>query len=111
MSFASVMDDVARAFEALGAAVLVGGMIWSATRSWLTWRATRRGAKSYESLRRTFGAALLLALEILVAADLIRTVAVAPTLENVLRPGHRGADPHVPQLLAPSGDRRHPAMA
>ena len=30
-----------------------------------------------------FAAALLLALEVLVAADLIQTVAVAPTLENV----------------------------
>lgn len=34
-------------------------------------------------LRETFGGVLLLGLEILVAADLIRTVAVAPTLENV----------------------------
>jgi uncharacterized membrane protein len=35
------------------------------------------------TLRESFGAVLLLALEVLVAADLIRTVAVAPTLENV----------------------------
>jgi uncharacterized membrane protein len=36
------------------------------------------------ALRETFGGFLLLGLEILVAADLIRTVAVAPTLQNVL---------------------------
>jgi hypothetical protein len=35
-------------------------------------------------LRQAFGGTLLLALEILVAADLIRTVAVSPTLDNVL---------------------------
>jgi len=35
-------------------------------------------------LRQAFGGTLLLALEILVAADLVRTVAVAPTLNNVL---------------------------
>jgi hypothetical protein len=35
-------------------------------------------------LRQAFGGALLLALEILVAADLIRTIAVSPTLDNVL---------------------------
>lgn len=31
-----------------------------------------------------FGGTLLLGLEVLVAADLVRTVAVAPTLDNVL---------------------------
>ena len=34
--------------------------------------------------RQAFGGTLLLALEILVAADLIRTIAVSPTLDNVL---------------------------
>ncbi len=84
MSFTSAMDDIAKAFEALGAAVLVGGVFWSAANSAMTWRATKSGIRSYEILRRTFGGALLLGLEVLVAADLIRTVAVAPTLDNVL---------------------------
>ena len=35
-------------------------------------------------LRQFFGGVLLLGLEVLVAGDLIRTVAVAPTLDNVL---------------------------
>ena len=34
-------------------------------------------------MRQAFGGTLLLGLEVLVAADLIRTVAVAPTLDNV----------------------------
>ncbi len=34
-------------------------------------------------LRQAFGGTLLLGLEVLVAADLLRTVAVAPSLENV----------------------------
>ncbi len=41
-------------------------------------------AKIYLVLRQAFGGTVLLGLEILVAADLIRTVAVAPTLDNVL---------------------------
>jgi len=36
------------------------------------------------ALRSAFGGTLLLGLEVLVAADLLRTVAVAPTLDNVL---------------------------
>ena len=35
-------------------------------------------------LRQSFGGVILLGIEILVAADLVRTVAVAPTLENVV---------------------------
>ena len=38
----------------------------------------------YLVLRQAFGGTLLLGLEVLVAADLVRTVAVAPTLDNVL---------------------------
>ena len=38
---------------------------------------------AYRRGREVFGRGILLALEILIAADLIRTVAVEPTLENV----------------------------
>jgi Protein of unknown function (DUF1622) len=42
------------------------------------------GERAYKARRQAFGGTLLLALEILVAADLVRTVAVAPTLNSVL---------------------------
>lgn len=38
----------------------------------------------YQAFKIRLGSALLLGLEILVAADIIRTVALEPTLENVL---------------------------
>jgi uncharacterized membrane protein len=82
MAFTSLLAYVARVFEALGAAVLVVGLIWSAVLAVRTWR-TAGGKRGYQTLRETFGAVLLLGLEILVAADLITTVAVAPTLRNV----------------------------
>jgi uncharacterized membrane protein len=41
-------------------------------------------AKTYLILRQAFGGTLLLGLEVLVAADLVRTIAVSPTLDNVL---------------------------
>ena len=50
----------------------------------LAWRRSGSGQRGYTVLRQAFGGTLLLALEILVAADLVRTVAVAPTLDNVL---------------------------
>src|SRR5947209_702414 len=83
MTFTEAMDRVAQLFEALGAVVLLGGLLLAvavASRSWLR---GRDGRAAYDALRRSFGGAILLGLEILVAADLLRTVAVAPTLENV----------------------------
>jgi uncharacterized membrane protein len=82
MSFTALLDHVAQAFEAIGAGVLVIGLIWSVVLAAMRWRATG-GRSGYQALRETFGGVLLLGLEILVAADLIRTVAVSPTVENV----------------------------
>jgi len=85
-SFTTAMDDVALAFEALGAAVLVIGTIWSFILAVIILRrpGSAKGSRAYSALRRCFGGTLLLGLEVLVAADLVRTVAVAPTLDNVL---------------------------
>ncbi len=83
MTFTEVMDQVARSFEAVGALVLVAGLVWSLIYSAMVWRRTGSGRQGYQMLRASFGGVLLLGLEILVAADLVQTVAVEPTLENV----------------------------
>jgi uncharacterized membrane protein len=83
MSFVEVMSRVAEGFEVLGAAVLVAGLVWSAVLTGRVWGRTRQGRVAYRTLREAFGGVLLLAIEILVAADLIRTVAVELTLVNV----------------------------
>jgi uncharacterized membrane protein len=83
-TFTAVMDHVAQAFEALGALILVIGVVWSLVLAVVAWRRTRTGLRAYNVLRQAFGGTLLLGLEILVAADLLRTVAVAPTVDNVL---------------------------
>ena len=82
MRFTDVMEHVAQGFEAIGVGVLILGLGCSVVVAGRVWRATD-GARGFRALRETFGGVLLLGLEILVAADLIRTVAVSPTLENV----------------------------
>ncbi|HVP03533.1 MAG TPA: DUF1622 domain-containing protein [Solirubrobacteraceae bacterium] len=77
------MDHISRAFEWIGVTVIVGAFLLTlafAARDLAERRAT---AEMYERVRRVFGRGLLLGLEVLVAADLIRTVAVEPTLQNV----------------------------
>jgi uncharacterized membrane protein len=83
-TFTPLMDHIAEGFEALGAAILIVGVIWSFILAAVAARRSGWSAKAYLVLRQAFGGTLLLGLEILVAADLIRTVAVAPTIDNVL---------------------------
>jgi uncharacterized membrane protein len=83
-TFPDLMDHVAQGFEALGAAILVVGVAWSFVLALVAARRSGWSGRAYLVLRQAFGGTLLLGLEVLVAADLVRTVAVAPTLENVL---------------------------
>jgi uncharacterized membrane protein len=84
MTFTEVMDHVAQGFEALGALVLTVGTLSAFVVAGLKWRRSGQARQVYGLLRQSLGGTLLLGLEILVAADLVRTIAVSPTLDNVL---------------------------
>ena len=83
-TYGRVLDLIVHTADGLGVAVLVAGLFLAAILSIRTWMQTGEGAKAYTMLRRTLGGAILAGLEVLVAGDLIRTVAVDPTLNNVL---------------------------
>ncbi len=80
MTFVEVIETVGKVIDATGVAVIVGGALFAAA---LT--ATRRAAQPsrYEAFRRQLGRSILLGLEFLVAADIIRTVAITPTPTSV----------------------------
>ena len=82
--YTDIMLVVAQAFEIVAAAILVIGLIAAFVLAGRTYLRTHDGRATYTLLRQFFGGVLLLGLEVLVAGDLIRTVAVAPTLDNVL---------------------------
>ena len=68
--------------DALGVAVIVVGVLWGLVRFPLD--LSRQGVDfAYKMVRNQITRTLLLGLEILVAADIIRTVAVSPTLMSV----------------------------
>lgn len=77
------IEYIALAIEALAVVIIVAG-IAMATLVYLS-QSVRRGSPeaSYDNYRVLLGRALLLGLEILVAADIIRTVALEPSLTNV----------------------------
>src|SRR3954471_23469136 len=82
MTFLDVMDRVAQLFEAIGAVVLLCGLGVSVAVSIRAWRQHHDGRGAYQLLRDTFSGVILLGLEILVAADLVRAVAGPPALRN-----------------------------
>jgi uncharacterized membrane protein len=83
MTFSEAMERVAQAFEVMGALVLLVGLFVSLALGIRTYRRTTDGSLAYRALRESFGGVILLGLEVLVAADLVRTVAVETTLESV----------------------------
>ena len=82
MSYEQAISDVSKAVEAIGVAVLIVGGCYALGAFAL--RVARSGAAgAYEDLRRSLGRSILLGLEILVAADIIRTIAITPTFTSV----------------------------
>jgi uncharacterized membrane protein len=77
-----IMQLVGTSVDALGVAIIVIGAA-IATGRFLFGRSTSFNL-AYRAYRQDLGRAILLGLEFLIAGDIIRTVVVAPTLENML---------------------------
>ena len=78
------VEYIGSVFEAVGVALLVLGAAIAVVRYVAVVIRHRNMIAAYRGLRRNLGAAILLGLEFLVAADIIRTVAVSPTLQSVI---------------------------
>jgi uncharacterized membrane protein len=83
MSLARAAEEIARAIEVLGIATLVLGLLVAVVQAARRQAGGGGGEEAYRVVRTVFGRSILLGLEFLVAADIIRTVAVEPSLENV----------------------------
>ena len=78
--FAEAVELIARFIEAVGVLVIVLGIAFAFFRF-------ARGARTLEAygrVRKDLGRAILLGLEVLVAADIVATVVTEPTMEKVL---------------------------
>ena len=80
--YREIMDNIGRAVDAVGVLVIVAGAILATGRFIINRHAET--SKSYRLYRQDLGRAILLGLEFLIAGDIIRTVVVAPTLENIV---------------------------
>jgi uncharacterized membrane protein len=80
----AVFEWASLVIEALGAAIIVAGVVKVViTRGTIRYLFKLGQPGAYESYKHQLGKTLLLGLELLVAADVVRTVALEPTLTNV----------------------------
>ncbi|MDQ3414551.1 MAG: DUF1622 domain-containing protein [Verrucomicrobiota bacterium] len=80
--FRHIIEIIGVGVDGAGVLVVVLGAL-IATGRFLIHRPSTPGA-GYRVYRQDLGRAILLGLEFLIAGDIMRTVVVAPTLENVL---------------------------
>jgi len=77
------ITEVVKVVETVGSGIMVIGGV-GAFLAFVRDAATdARKAGSYERLRRNLGRCILLGLEVLIVADIVRTIIVTPTLESV----------------------------
>ena len=82
LSYQGFMSDAVRAFELAGVAILiVGSVIAFGGYALELVRGTPR-LTAFKDLRASLGRSILLGLEVLVVADIVRTIVVEPTLES-----------------------------
>jgi uncharacterized membrane protein len=75
-------EGATQAFEILGVLSMVVGFLVSFALALITWKRTGDGGRAFKTLRESLGGAILLGLELLVAADIVKTVTSTPSLTD-----------------------------
>ncbi len=82
-NFRHYVEFIARLIEALGIVIIfIGSFFFIFQYIWFF--IIRNQLRPFIKLRRDLGKAILLGLEVLVAADIVATVSTKPTMENVM---------------------------
>src|SRR5207245_7034860 len=80
--FRHIMEVVGTSVDGVGVFIVAVGMVVATVR--LTTRRSHDTGNYYSLDRQDVGRAILLGLEFLISGDIIRTVVVAPTMQNVV---------------------------
>ncbi len=84
MSYDHVISEVVKVVEAVGAAIMVVGGLGALLLFALRALRSESAHESYNDLRRNLGRCILVGLEVLIIADIVRTIIVDPTVESVV---------------------------
>ena len=83
MSYKHTISEIVKVVEAAGAGIMVLGGLGSFAVFVPQALRPKTAKGSYDELRRNLGRCILLGLEVLIIADIVRTIIVDPTLESV----------------------------
>ena len=83
MSFNHNVEDVVQVVEGVGVAILLLGGLGALIHSGILYLIPARRARAYYYFRKHLGRVILLGLEVLIVADIIRTVIVDQSPESV----------------------------
>jgi uncharacterized membrane protein len=83
MEFKQALEMAGTGFELVGVGVLVIGAALSLGVYVAALIRRKSASAAYQNLRRNLGKAILIGLELLIAADIIRSVAIDPTLLSI----------------------------
>ena len=81
--YEQVVSEVVRGVEAVGAGIMVVGGLGAFVVFASSALQAGKTQGAYDALRRNLGRCILLGLEVLIVADIVRTIIVDPTLESV----------------------------
>jgi uncharacterized membrane protein len=84
VSWDELVEDVVRGIEAVGIFIIVTWSLVALVRFVIDGRRPATSATAYQTVRRSLGRGILLGLEILIVADIVRTIVVDPTFESVV---------------------------
>ena len=78
-----MISSVVKVVEAGGSAIMVLGALSAFLVFAYRVLGTESAQEAYDELRRNLGRSILLGLEVLIVADIVRTIIVDPTIESV----------------------------
>ncbi len=81
--FSHYIELIAKVIESLGVVIIAVGIFFFVFR-YLFFYIVKNVVRPFTKLRRELGNAILLGLEVLVAADIVATVSTEPTMDSVL---------------------------
>jgi hypothetical protein len=107
MNFYDIVEKFGETIDGAGVIVVIVGALIAFAGAVIG--LTRHEADVYRRLRERLGRTILLGLELLVAGDIVRTVAAQTHAYKRRGPRRDRAHPHIPEPLA--GSRNHRSLA
>src|SRR3954453_6456757 len=83
MGYEETISSVVKVVEAVGAGIMILGGLGALAMFVRGGLRARTAGSAYATLRRNLGRSILLGLEVLIVADIVRTIIVDPTTQSV----------------------------